>query len=276
MRTSATSFSSIIKNPITAVIFILTISFVLLFLPPRISNQIRMTCAAPVRPLQLAVCFCSNSASNFFERVITAWHDAYDKSQAEEQISQFKNKVIEQQDTIYKLQNKLQGISGFQAENKIDKRKPIPADIIGYDTSNLRKSIVINAGSKHGVKPDNVVVSNNALVGRVVTAGERNSIIQLITDPGSRIPGRVLQTRELVIVEGDSTGFCKLKYVPKWAKLKRGYDIVTSDVGGYYPPSLPVATVFESEIKSGNLFQSVKVLPKVDILKIESVLVITN
>ncbi|MFN3531315.1 MAG: rod shape-determining protein MreC [Candidatus Brocadia sp.] len=276
MRTSTPSFSNLIKNPLATVIILLAVSLVLLFLPPKLSNRIKMTCAAPIRPMQWATCFCSNSVSNFFDKVISAWQDAHEKKQLEEQVARFKNKLVEQQDIIYKLQNKLHTLSKFQAENKNTKTKMIPADIIGYDTSNLRKSITINAGSKHGIKPNDIVVSNNALVGKITTVSGGNSVVQLITDPASRIPGRVVQTREQVIVEGNATVFCKLKYVPRWAKLKTGDDIVTSDIGGFYPSSLPIATIVENKTKDGDLFQSVKALPKVNISKIESVLVITN
>ena len=276
MRTSTPSFSSIIKNPVVTITVLLAISVILLFLPIRLSNRIKMTCVSPMRPLQWATCFCSNSASNFFDKVISAWKGEGAKKRLEEQVAQFKNKIIEQQDTIYKLQNKLAILSKFQAENKNIKTNLIAADIIGYDTSNLRKSITINAGSKHGIKPHDIVVSNNALVGKVTAVSGRSSVVQLITDPASRIPGRVLQTREQVIVEGNATGFCQLKYVPRWAKLKKGDDIISSDIGGFYPPSLPIATVIENETRGGSLFQSVEVLPKVNISKIESVLVIIN
>jgi rod shape-determining protein MreC len=174
------------------------------------------------------------------------------------------------------LQDKLGSLSKFQTENKNIKTNLIPADIIGYDTSNFRKNVTINVGSKHGVKPNDLVVSNSALVGRITKVSGGSSIVQLITDPASRVPGRVLQTREQVIVEGNSGGFCSLKYVPQWAKLKKGDEIVSSDIGGVYLPSLPIATIVENEIKGGSLFQSVKALPKVNISKIESVLVITN
>ncbi|MCF6154088.1 MAG: rod shape-determining protein MreC [Candidatus Brocadia sp.] len=276
MRTSTPSFSDLIKNPLATIITLLAVSLVLLFLPPKLSNRIKMTCVAPVRPIQWATCFCSNSASNFFDRVISAWQDTHRKKQLEEQVSQFKNQLVEQQDTIYKLQSKLYTLSKFQAENKNAKTKLLPADIIGYDTSNLRKSIIINAGSKHGVKPDDIVVSNNALIGKITSVSGGNSAVQLITDPASRIPGRIVQTREQVIVEGDATILCKLKYVPRWAKLKPGDDIVSSDIGGFYPSSLPIATVVENKTKDGDLFQSVKALPKVNISKIESVLVIID
>ena len=275
MRTSTPSFSDLIKNPIATIIILLAISLSFLFLPSTLSNRIKMTCLVPMRPLQWATCFCSNSANNFLDKVLSAWRDAHVKKQLEEQISQFKNKIIEQQDTVYKLQSKLYTLSKFQAENK-SKTKPILADIIGYDSLTFRKSITVNAGSKHGVKPNDIVVSNNALVGKVVLVSGGSSVVQLITDPASRIPGRVLQTREQVIIEGNATGFCQLKYVPRWAKLKKGDDIISSDIGGFYPPSLPIATVMETEIKGGDLFQSVKVLPKVNISKIEQVLVIIN
>jgi len=275
MRTSTPSFSDILKNPVATIIILLAISLSFLFLPPKLSNRIKMTCLVPVRPLQWATCFCSNSANNFLDKALSAWRDAHIKKQLEEQVSQFKNKIIEQQDTIYKLQSKLHTLSEFPAENK-NKTKPIPADIIGYDSLTFRKSITVNAGSKHGVKPNDIVVSNNALVGKVVLVSGGSSVVQLITDPASRIPGRVLQTREQVIVEGNATGFCQLKYVPRWAKLKKGDDIISSDIGGFYPPSLPIATVVETEVKGGALFQSVKVLPKVNISKIEHVFVIIN
>ena len=275
MRTSTPSFSDILKNPVATIIILLAISLSFLFLPPKLSNRIKMTCLVPVRPLQWATCFCSNSANNFLDKVFSGWRNAHVKKQLEEQVSQFKNKIIEQQDTIYKLQSKLHTLSEFPAENK-NKTKPIPADIIGYDSLTFRKSITVNAGSKHGVKPNDIVVSNNALVGKVVLVSGGSSVVQLITDPASRIPGRVLQTREQVIVEGNATGFCQLKYVPRWAKLKKGDDIIPSDIGGFYPPSLPIATVVETEVKGGALFQSVKVLPKVNISKIEHVFVIIN
>ena len=276
MRTSTPSFSNIIKNPLVTIITLLAIALLLLFLPSHLSNRIKMTCIVPIRPLQWATCFCSTTASNFFDSVFSAWRDEHTKKQLEEQVSQFKNELLEQQDTIYKLQNKLHLLSKFQPEYKNSKKNLVPADIIGYDSSNFRKSITINVGSKHGVKPNNIVVSNNALVGRVMAVSGESCIVQLITDPASRIPGRVLQTREQVIVEGNASGFCHLKYVPRWAKLKKGDDIVSSDIGGLYPPSLPIATITENETKGGALFQTVQVLPKVNIPAIESVLVITD
>ncbi|MGQ3684883.1 MAG: rod shape-determining protein MreC [Candidatus Loosdrechtia sp.] len=274
MKISTPNLSRFIKTPLTAILIFLATSLLMLFLPPRISNRIKMTCVVPIRPLQSAAVIGSNTAANFLHKVLSAWYDEQKKERLEEKVSEMKNKIIEQQDIIYKLQNKLNALSKFQA--KVSNAVLVPADIIGYDSSNFRKSITINAGSRHGVRVNNSVVSNNALIGRIAVVNAGNSIVLLITDPASRIPGRVLQTREQVIVEGNATPFCQLKYVPRGAKMKKGDDIVTSDIGGLFPPSLPVATIIENELEEGAVFRSVKVLPKVNISEIESVLVIIN
>src|SRR3990167_5003270 len=106
MRTATPSFSDLIKTPIAAIIILLAISLSFLFLPPKLSNRIKMTCVVPMRPLQWATCFCSNSANNFLDKVFSGWRNAHVKKQLEEQVSKFKNKIIEQQDTIYKLQDR--------------------------------------------------------------------------------------------------------------------------------------------------------------------------
>jgi len=276
MRTSTPSFTNLIRNPVVTIIILLAISLFLLFSPITFSSRIKTTCVVPIRPFQWAACFCSNTVSDFFENIFSTWRDVQAKRELEEQVSALKNIITEQQDALYKLQNKLNLVSRFQAENKPGKTTFIPADIIGYDSSNFRKSIVISAGQKQGIKCNDVVIANNALIGRVVTVNSGSSVVQLITDPASRVPGRVLQTRDQVIIEGNASSLCQLKYVPRAAKLKKGDDIVSSDIGGQYPPSLPIATISEISTKGGNLFQSVKVQPKVDIAKIESVIVLAN
>lgn len=235
-----------------------------------------MSCILPVRPIQWSLCLCSNSVSNFFHKVLFLLDGEQTKKKYEAEIEHCNNKIIEQQDTIYRLQNKIYNLVKLHNEYRGFKSKTIPAEIIGYDTSLFRKNITINIGSKHGIKQNHIVVANNALVGRISSVDFSTSTVQLITDPASRIPGKVLRTREQVIIEGNASHFCTLKYVPRWTKLKKGDDIVTSNIGGFYLSSLPVATVIEYEKKGGALFQYVKVLPKVNILNLESVLVIVN
>ncbi|MCF6147522.1 MAG: rod shape-determining protein MreC [Candidatus Kuenenia sp.] len=202
------------------------------------------------------------------------WQEQEAKTELENEAFELRNKIIELQDINYKLQEKLSSVSEFQKEQKISKSKIIPADIIGYDTSIFRRSITINVGTKDGVTDNNIVVTDNALVGLIAAAGQRTSLVQLVTDPASRIPGKILQTRDQVIVEGNASPYCQLKYVPRWTKIKTGDSIVSSDIGSFYLSSLPIATVIENETKGGALFQSVKVLPMVNITKIENVLVI--
>lgn len=274
MRTSKPNFNEILSRPFTITTLVLTISLLLLFLPLNVSNGIKMACVMPVRPFQWATCLSSNTASDFFHRIAYIWTENETNTERENEVAVLKNKIIELQDTNYKLQDKLSAVSDFHKEQKKTKSHIIPADIIGYDTSIFRRSITINVGIKHGVKDNNVVVAKNALVGVISVAGARTSQVRLITDPASRIPGRILRTRDQVIIEGNASPYCQLKYVPRWTTLKKSDKVVTSDVGSFYIASLPIATVIENETKGGALFQSVKALPLVNISKIENVLVI--
>jgi len=276
MRTSKPDFYEFISHPLTIITILLATSLTFLFLPKKISNQIKMACVVPVRPIQWSACICSNSFSDFVYKVYSLWHDDTTKDELEKEVLKLNNKIIEQQDTIYKLRNKLRMISEFQTHHSETSAKRILADIIGFDTSQFRKSITVNAGTKHGVKKNDLVISRNALIGKIVTVSKGTSIVLLITDPASRLPGRILQTREQVIVEGNASPYCRLKYVPRWSKVKKGDDIVSSQIGSFSVASLPIATVIENKARGGALFQTVKALPKVDISKIESVLIIAN
>lgn len=137
-----------------------------------------MACVMPVRPFQWATCLSSNTASDFFHRIAYIWAEDETNTERENEVAELKNKIIELQDTNYKLQDKLSAVSEFHKEQKKTKSHIIPADIIGYDTSIFRRSITINVGIKHGVKDNNVVVAKNALVGVISVAGARTSQVR--------------------------------------------------------------------------------------------------
>ncbi|MEE8190125.1 MAG: rod shape-determining protein MreC, partial [Candidatus Scalindua sediminis] len=102
------------------------------------------------------------------------------KEKLEEEVSLLQNKIIEHQNTINMLNKKLETVSELRKD--IDSiGKPSIADIIGYDTSNFRKSILINIGRKQGISVDDTVVFGSALVGRISAVGNSSSRAILIT-----------------------------------------------------------------------------------------------
>lgn len=257
------------------IIFLSSAFFLALFLPANISNQIKHGIALPIAPFQKVTAFAINNISSFFGRLFPFVESEGENERLKQDVFRLKNLVIKQADLIYRLKNEIKGLSDFYERGEASVR-PVIANVIGYDTLEFKKSILLDAGNKHGVSINDTVISGNALVGRVSSVARFTSCVQLITDPDIRVPARVLETRDQGIVTGDSSFVCQMEYVPDSADVKEGYRIVTSGAGGTYSSSIPIGTVIKGEKMEGNLFLNISVRPIANVSKIESVLVVRN
>jgi len=128
------------------------------------------------------------------------------------------------------------------------------ARIVGSDLSGMRRYATLGAGSRDGVRAGMPVRGPDGLVGRVAEAGFHASRVLLITDGGSSVPLRVARTGQPVLGEGHGDGTVELHATALGAQsFRRGDILVTSGVGGVYPPGVPVAVVtsVSGELASG-------------------------
>jgi len=257
-----------------SVIYILVIvSISLLTIPDSITSNIKVTVASPLAPVQKVISKTSNFFKNGFRKLATMSENADKIDVLEEEIFLLKNKIIKQQNVINVFKRKLEIVSEFEKSN-ISNEKPIIANIIGYDASNYRKSIIIDVGRKQGVSVDDVVVFGNALVGRISAVGRSSCRVLLITDPESNVPSRFIESRTQGIVQGAVDGTCIMKYVPRQTEIYKTDEVISSGIGGIFPKSLYIGSVVEVKQKNANLFKSIKIQPRIDISRIEHVLVI--
>lgn len=256
------------------IIFIFVIvSISLLIIPESITNNIKVTVASPLAPVQKIISQTTNFFKNGFKKLVALSKAVDEKEYLEKEVFLLKNKIIEQQDIINVFNKKLEIVSEYK-KNIDDNEKPIVADIIGFDVSNFRKSIIVDVGKKQGVSVGDVVVFGNSLVGRITAIGNSSGRVMLITDPASNVPSRFLKSRTRGIVQGTADGKCMMKYVPRQIKVDRPEKVISSGIGGVFPKSLYIGNVVEVKQKSASLFKDIKITPRIDISKIENVLVI--
>jgi len=150
------------------------------------------------------------------------------------------------------------------------------ATVIGYDTSPFLKYVIINRGSDDGLRRGLPVVTYQGLVGRVaaVTAGAAR--VQLITDPASHINVRVQPSQAEAVVNGQVTGDVSLENIPQDASVQTGDLILTSGLGGNYPPNIIIGQITGVRKRDYDLFQTASVQLVVDYSHLEIVLVIIN
>ncbi len=146
----------------------------------------------------------------------------------------------------------------------------IAARVIADTGGPYARSLLMDAGSRQGVRRDQAVISGEGLVGRVMSAGLRSARVLLITDRRSHVPVLAGPDRVHAILVGNNSARPHLRFLPRDAALAVGDVIVTSGRGGVFPPGVPVGDV-GVPVRSGAV---VDVVPHADWMRLEFVRVI--
>ncbi|GAB4529325.1 MAG: hypothetical protein Fur0018_15840 [Anaerolineales bacterium] len=150
------------------------------------------------------------------------------------------------------------------------------AEVIGRDPSPFLHYVIINRGSADGLRRGMPVVTQQGLVGRIAAVTASAARVQLISDPDIRINVNITPAGTSGIIAGSLTGDITLDSVPLDANLQPGDIIMTSGLGGVYPPNLLIGQVTGVRKLDFELFQSASVQSVVDLNRLQIVLVIVN
>ena len=150
------------------------------------------------------------------------------------------------------------------------------AAVIGRDPRPFLQYVIINRGSDDGIKRGMPVVSAEGLIGRVaaVTAGAAR--VQLITDPSSKVNVLILPAEVDAVVQGSITSDIFLDLIPQDAPINPGDLVLTSGLGGNYPPDILVGQISSVRKEATALFQQASLQPVVDFNRLQIVLIIVN
>lgn len=154
--------------------------------------------------------------------------------------------------------------------------KYVAAAVIGRDPNPFLKYVIINRGSDDGLRRGMPVVTQRGLVGRVAAVTASAARVQLITDPASSINVRLEPSRAQAVLVGSLTGDLSLDMIPQTATVQPGDLVLTSGLGGNYPPNILIGQILSVRRRETDLFQSATLQPVVDFSQLEIVLVIVN
>jgi rod shape-determining protein MreC len=152
----------------------------------------------------------------------------------------------------------------------------VAAQVIGRDSGNWYKTIILNKGTSDGVQSDQGVITPAGVVGRIVKTTASTAVVLLVTDPNNAIAGLIQRTRDEGIVEGTTQGSARLKYIPLLSSARPGDRVVTSGLVGGFPRGLAIGTITRIDKEEEALFQSAELSPEVDPNRVEEVLVIQS
>ncbi len=160
----------------------------------------------------------------------------------------------ELRDENLRLRAELQKYESLQAENmrlrdlvdssfKVGDRVLV-AELSSVDLDPYKQQVIINKGGVSGVFEGQPVLDANAVMGQVTNVTPLESTVLLITDTSHALPVQVLRNGLRTIALGTGRiDALKLPYLPTNSDITEGDLLVTSGLGGKFPPGYPVATV---------------------------------
>jgi rod shape-determining protein MreC len=184
------------------------------------------------------------------------------------------------QSQVIQLQQKLQDtdflyeLLGFARSRPEDQY--VAASVIGRDPSPFLHYVIIDKGSDDGLRHGMPVVTAQGLVGRVDAVIANAARVQLLNDAGSYVNVQLAATRTEAMLRGSLTGDVTVEMVPQEANLKAGDVILTSALGGNYPPNILIGQVVSVRQLETELFQSASVQPAVNFTNLRAVLVVVD
>lgn len=137
------------------------------------------------------------------------------------------------------------------------------AELVQVDLQPFRQQIIINKGRRDEVFKGQPVVDADGVMGQVTQVGLFSSTVLLLTDPAHSIPVQIDRNGVRSIAAGAGRdNALLLDYVPANADVKEGDLIVSSGLGGRFPPGYPVGTVTQVAHALGEPFSEVAVTPR--------------
>ena len=168
--------------------------------------------------------------------------------------STFFNEYKKNRNELNELKSNIVSSEIIQNENKelkelindyVSSSDKILAKIIVDHDSPFLKSIIINKGSKDGIKIGTSILDQSYLVGRVVEVNFKTSRVLLLSDLNSNIPVTIAPQNIQAIVSGSGDKNGKIKYLKDGISEKIVNDsiIYTSGTGAIFKSGVPIGTL---------------------------------
>jgi rod shape-determining protein MreC len=254
-------------------IVLITVAVVLMVLDHRNQHlvQIRSLAAAALYPLQEAT-NTPFSAARWSREQLAA------RSELIAENERLKIELLQQS-------GRLQRMAALEAENArmralLDSTAKVGdqvliAEILAVDMDRLRHRVVLNRGSGDGALVGQALIDAHGVVGQITRDRGNSAEALLITDPDHALPVEIVRNglRTIAVGTGDLERL-SLPFMARNSDIKVGDLLVSSGLGGTFPPGYPVGTITEVRGDSGESFLIVNAKPAAALDRVREVLLV--
>jgi rod shape-determining protein MreC len=257
--------------------FLLLGNFLLMAYDAKTQSQervLRVGIQAAANFIQSPVTAVTSGISGYFESLTSLRSAQTENEQLRERVQQLDFQV-QSQIGLTEENARLRGLLALKDQSPL---KLVPAQVVGRDPSAWFDTVILNRGSLDGVKLNNPVVSNGALVGRVTAVSPLTSQVTLITKNKSGLGGVIGElggSSAIGVVAGSGRrDMLQMGYVPGSVAVTVGEFVFTTGQDGIFPAGLKIGTVAEVETGSTGEPHVISVEPSAKLFSIQEVAVV--
>ena len=153
------------------------------------------------------------------------------------------------------------------------------AKITARGSTNWSSTLTLDKGSKHGIAVDNCVMDQYGnLVGVVTEVGYNWCTVLSLIDTDTELGAMIARTNSPAIAEGDfalmAKGQLKLSYLPENISLLSGDEVLSSGMGGVYPPGLKLGMIHEILTDDSGMDRYAVISPSAELEDLRQVFII--
>jgi rod shape-determining protein MreC len=246
-------------------------------------NAVGNAAVTLITPLQEAVSKVTHPIGNFFSTLVRLPSIRHENETLRDQVSSLENELstvqadqqrLAELEALFSLQQSLSG-----------KIHTTAAEVISNGVSNFEWTITIDKGSNDGLKVDMPVVASAGLVGHIIRVTPTASFVQLIIDPKSSVAGRLDESGETGLIQGQGENDLRMAFVSPDVAVTPDEKVVTAgfkfngqdqQFQSLYPPNVLIGSVSRVLSSDDALTKFVTVRPAVDFSNLNVVLVVTS
>ncbi len=149
------------------------------------------------------------------------------------------------------------------------------AEIMSVSSDPYRHVLIVDKGTNDGVFDGQAMIDADGVVGQIIEAGVLSSQGLLISDPGHALHVAVNRNGLRTIARGTGTfGHLDLPALPNNADIREGDLLVTTGLGGAFPPGYPVAIVDSVVRLPQESYASVSAVPAAALDQVREIMLI--
>ncbi len=171
----------------------------------------------------------------------------------------------------------LRNVNGMRKVGIIpDEYETVTGRVIARSPTLWTSTVTIDKGTSAGLEVGDPVINGDGLVGQISSAAGGNAQVQLISDPNSRVSGKVLPSGVQGIIQpeiGNPEGLL-LTFLDRAGTIKRGETVVTAGwkaegKASRFPPNLPIGEVTKAPLIDQEASQQVFLRPYMDVSRLD-------